>query len=328
MVDYFRSNWIVATFFTTIFLCLLWAPDFAGYNQIRVSFLLPCMGTHFNDTFINSTLDMLITIVLAFINGILLSLLSVRYLSLGKANIMIPFLYLLTIFSFPQARSFSSSFAAALFVLLGLLSLFSAGKVKRPTTTLFMSSFFVGCACLLHSSAFIAIAGFVVISILLHLLSGRNFLVFLGGLLFTFGGCLLFRFLLGYDSGSVIWGIFSGIDNIHFQFLPRTPATLFLTLVLLYLSGKTIIRWLFHSFGNKSYRYRVLASLVVFLLICAIPIFLYANIVFSYLPIIALPLSILLAFNFSDERVTKQTKVEFAVLIIAVVVNQVAFFLQ
>jgi len=327
MIESIRTHWIASVLFTIAFLGLLWVPDFGGYNHAYLSFRLPCTGAQFEGSLFDSTRFRLLTMLIAMANGLALMMLSMRYLSLGKANTLIPFFYLLTIFSFPQARAFSLSFPATLLVILGLHALLKSGEDKRPIVPLFMSSFFVGCACLLYVPGWIAVVSFVVIAIALHIFSGRNILVFLGGLLCTLYGTLLSIYFLIHDISNFWSTMFSGVDQWRFQLVPRTPATLFLALTIFYLLGRTVLRWLYHSFGNKSYRFRVLSSLMWMLVICGVPMFVYVNQIFDYLAVLAIPVSVLLAYNFSEEHVTKRMKVEFAVLLLAVAINQIAYFI-
>jgi hypothetical protein len=64
------------------------------------------------------------------------------------------------------------------------------------------------------------------------------------------------------------------------------------------------------------------------MVICGVAAFFLSDRVIGYLPVMAIPASILFAYYFSDERITKRMKVEFTVLLFAVTLNQVAYFLQ
>jgi len=268
-----------------------------------------------------------VTLLITFVNGLALRGLSVRYLPFGRVNFTIPLFYLFFIFSFPQARMFSAAFPAALFVIFGLFALYKSGESKSPTAPLFISSFLSGCACLLYMPALVAVVSFVAIAITLHLFLGRNILVFLGGIVLTIGGCLFCRYLCFADLSDFLRIIYFDISDFHLQLLPPRPATLFLTLVFIYLFGKSMIRWLHRAYGNQSYKYKVLASFIWMFIVCGAPVFLNANKVFGYLPILAIPASVLLAYYFSEERITKQMKVEFIVLLLAVALNQVAYYI-
>jgi len=268
----------------------------------------------------------LVTLFMTLLNGLALRGLSVRYLPFGRVNISIPFFYLFFIFSFPQSRAFTAAFPAALFVIFGLFALYKSGESKSPTAPLFISSLLCGCACLLYLPALAAVVSFAAIAITLHLFQGRNILVFLGGIVLTLGGCLFCRHLFFADLSDFLRIISYDISDFHLQLFPPRPATLFLTLVFLYLFGKSMIRWLHRAYGNQSYKYRVLASFIWMFIVCGAPVFLYANKVFGYLPILAIPASVLLSYYFSEERITKRMKVEFIVLLLAVALNQVANF--
>jgi hypothetical protein len=312
---------------TAVFLGLLWYPDLAGYTHTRLSFWLPCMGVQYEGGLFDLTGYRLITMVMAVVNGLAMLGLSIRYLSLGRANLILPFFYLFMVFSYPQARAFSASFPAALFIISGLFALFKSGEAKSPIPPLFISAFLSGCACLLYLPALAAVAGFAAIAIALHLFYGRNILVFLGGIVITLGGCMFCRYLFFDDLSDFMGIILDGFHGLHLQIVPPTPATLFMTLVFFYLLGKALMKWLRRAYGNQSYKYRVLASFMWMFIICGAPLFLYVGGVFSYLPIVAVPASVLLAYYFAEERTTKRMKVEFTVLLLAVALNQVAYFI-
>jgi hypothetical protein len=165
---------------------------------------------------------------------------------------------------------------------------------------------------------------FVAIAFVLHLFAGRNVLVFFGGIVLTFGGCLFCRYLFFNDVSDFAGIVYEGFRIVHLQFVPQAPASFFMTLVFLYLIGKSLMRWFRSAYGNQSYKFKVLASFMWMFVICVTPVFIYANRAFAYLPILAIPASILLAYYFSEERITKQMKVEFIVLLLSVAVNQFA----
>ena len=310
MIEYLLKNWITAAICTIAILALWWYPP------------VQCDGNLFD-----SAKYRLITIVLACVNGLALTVLSLRYLPFGRANRIVPFCYLFFIFSFPQARAFSAAFPAALFVVLGLYALFKSGETKSSTAPFFTSSFLVGCACLFYTTSWVAVVCFAVMAIALNLLYGRNILVFLGGFLLPIGCFLLYRHLFVADVFDFIKALFDGSERFRLQPVPRIPATLFLVLVYIYLFFRLLMRWLSRSFGNKSYRYRVLASIVWMMVVCGIPAIFLSDKVVGYLPVMAIPASLLMSYYFSEERITKRMKVEFTVLLLAVMLNQVAFFL-
>ncbi|MCL2727623.1 MAG: hypothetical protein FWD56_04485 [Bacteroidales bacterium] len=328
MIESIRNNWIKATLCTIVLLGMLWYPDFAGLNHARLSFLIPCTGDLFTGDLFDSNGYRLIVILMAVINGCALMVMSLRYLSLGRASVLLPLFYLLIVFSSPQARLFSTAFPAALLVVFGLSFLFEPGRAKKPVTQLFISSLMVGCACILFWPSWIVVVSFVVIGVILQRFSGRNILVFTGGLLLTLGGCLFGRYLFYQDLPVFIETINNNTPNLHIQLIPHKPATLFMSLTFFYLFGRAFVRRLFRSFGNQAYRHKVSSSILWMSVICSIPLFLYSNDLFGYLPIFALPASVLLAFYYSEERITKRMKIEFAVLILSIVLNQVAFFIR
>ena len=328
MIESIRNNWVLTIIYSIVLVGMLWYPDFAGYNPARVSFLLPCAGIMYEGTLFHSIGYRLITLLMAAVNGYALISLGVRYLSLGKASVLSLFFYLLIVFSCPQTRLFSTAFPAALLVILGLFALFESGKTKKPFTILFTSSFLVGCACLLNLSAWIAVVSFVAIGITLNRFSGRNIIVFLGGLLLTFCGCLFYRYLFYKDLPLFMQTVANNVHTLQVRLIPPTPATLFMSLTFFYLLGKVLLQWLFYSMGNQSYRYKVFSSILWMLVICTIPISLFSSNLAGFLPIFALPASLLLAYYYSKERITKQMKVEFLVLLLSIALNQVAYFVQ
>ena len=327
MIESMRENWLMAAIGTVAILGLLWYPDFTGYHHTHLSFLLPYAGKHFEGVLFDSIEYKIMTVAMAVMNGFALLVLSVRYLSLGKANTMLPFFYFLLIFAYPQAHAFSPAFLSALFVILGLCALFESGNGKRRMAPLFISSFLIGCACLLYLSAWIVVASFIVMATVLHIFSGRNIIVFAGGILTTLGGCLLYRHLFFGDVSGFLETWHNSTHNLHLQLVSRVPATSFMTLVLIYLLGRAIARWLRHSRGNQSYKYRAFASFIWMLVICGVPLIFLADTLFGYLPVMAIPASILLTHYFSKDRISKQMKAEFAVLMLAVALNQVAYYI-
>ena len=323
MMETVLRNWIVAAIITMALLLLLWYPDFAGYNPASVSFLLPCTGTAYEGSLYDSTGYRLLTIFMAVVNGLVLLILSLRYLSLGRANAILPLCYLLIIFSFPQARAFSSAYPAALLTLLGLFSLFKAGEVKKPMAPLFLSTFFAGCACLLYLPSLVIILSFIAIAITLHLFYGRNILVFWGGIILTLGGCLFSRYLFLGE----IEMPYNTTFTLHLKIAPATPAGLFMAVFFFYLFIRAITRWLRCAFGDQTYRNRTLAAFIWMCIICGAPLLLFTDQAFGYLPLFAVPASILLTYYFSGERLTNRMKVEFIVLLLAIALNQVAYFM-
>ena len=323
MMETLLRNWIVAAIITIALLLLLWYPDFAGYNPARLSFLLPCTGTTYDGSLFDSTGYRLLTILMAVVNGLVLLILSLRYLLLGRANVILPLCYLLVIFSFPQARVFSTAYPATLLAILGLFSLFKAGEVKNPMASLFLSAFFVGCACLLFLPSMVIALSFIAIAITLHLFYGRNILVFLGGLILTLGGCLFCRYLFWGEMGIT----YNTMLNLHLKIVPATPAGLFMGIFFFYLFIRAVARWLRRAFGNQTYRNRTLAAFIWMCIICGAPLLLFTDQAFGYLPLFAVPASILLTYYFSDERLTNRMKVEFIVLLLAIALNQVAYFM-
>jgi len=328
MIKSIRNNWVIAALCTIVLLWLLWLPDFMGYNHARFSFLVPCTGTLHEGVFFDSNGYHLITMLMAIINGCALMVMSLRYLSLGRASVLLPLFYLLIVFSSPQARLFSTSFPAALLMVLGLCVLFEPGRAKKPITQLFISSLLIGCASILFWPAWIAVVGFVITCVILQRFSGRNIMVFLGGLLLTIGGTLFCRHLFFEDLPLFMKTISSNIPSLHIRLFPPKPATLFMALVFLYLFGKAFAQRLFRSFGDQTYRHKVSSSIAWMFAICSVPLFLFSNDIFSYLPIFAVPASVLLASYYSEERITKRMKIEFAVLILSVALNQVAYLIQ
>ena len=327
MVENILRNSLAALVFAIVFMFLLWYPDFTGHNPTHLSLLLPVTGGYYPGSLFDSHGYRIITVLMAVVNCLSLLLLSLRFLSLGKGNVGLPLFYLLVIFSYPQARLFSTAFPSALFAIMGLYALFQAGEEKSPVTPLFISSFLSGCACLLYLPSLVITGSFLAIALTLSLLNGRNLFVFLGGVVLTLGGCLFCRYLFFHDLPQFLGTLFENINAIHLQFVPPKPATLFMTLVFLYLIGRAFLQWLRHVYGNQSYKARVLASFMWMFVICGIPLFLYADKVFGYLPLFALPSSILLAYYFSADRITRRMKVEFVVLLLSIILNQFAFFL-
>lgn len=320
-------NRIVALLVTLLLLGALWAPDFLGYNHSSLPFWLPCVATQYDGSLFDTAGYRLITVLMAVINALAILLFSTRFLSLGKANAVIPLFYLLVLFSYPQARLFSSALPASLFAILGLFALFRAGETKTPYAPIFLASFLSGCACLLYLPSFVIVVSFCAMAIRLSLFSGRKILVFMGGLLFTFGGCILYRYLLFGTFSDFTGPFFDGFNHLKFRFFLPPPTSLFMTLSFFYLFGKGVLRWLHHSSGNMSYRYRVLTAVIWMFFVCAIGLLLYTGNLFGYLPLFAIPSSILLAYNFSEERITKRTKVEFVVLLLSIFLNQVAYLM-
>jgi len=327
MIEYIRNNSATAAIFSIVFLALLWYPDFAGFRHTHLPFLLPCTGMHYAGSMFDSTGYRLITIVMAIINGLAILILSIRYLSLGRANTILPFCYLLVIFSYPQARTFSASFPAALLVIFGLFALFRSGETKKPFSSIFISSFLVGCAGLLYLPSLVVAVSFIAISITLNTFSGRNMLVFLGGLLLPLGGCLFCRYLFFGDLPDYIGVIYESVRRMQIQIVPPPPATVFMTLVFFYLSLRALAKWLRRAYGNQSYRHRILTSFVWMFVICGIPASLSVHEAYNYLPILSVPVSVLLTYYYSEERITKRMKVEFIVLMLSVALNQVAYFI-
>jgi len=327
MIESIRNSWIMAAICTIVLMGLLWLPDFLGYNHARLSFLIPCTGTIHEGSLFDSAGYRLITILMAAVNGCALMALSLSFLSLGRASVLLPLFYLLIVFSCPQARLFSTSFPAGLLVVLGLYALFEPGRAKKPITPLFISSLLVGCACILYLSSWIVVVGFVAIGVILQRFSGRNIMVFLGGLLLTFGGCLFCRYLFFDDLSVFMETIFNNMPNHHIQFIPHKPTALFMALTFFYLIGKEFVRRLSRSYGNQSYRHKLSSSVAWMAVICGAPLFLFSNDLFGYLPIFAIPASILLASYYSEERITKRMKIEFAVFILSIALNQVAYFI-
>ena len=327
MIEYILKNSISGVICMVFILCLLWYPDFAGYNETRLSLWIPCTGAYYIGSQFDSDWYKVLTIGMAAINGFALLGLSIRHLSLGRANRVLPFFYLFVIFSYPQTHAFSFAHPAALCVLLGLYAIFRSGEEKSPMAPLFISSFLCGCACLLFLPSLPALVSFVAIAFVLNLLNGRNLLVLLGGGFTILGGCLFCRYLFYNDLSVFLYIISDGFKQLYFQIAPPTPATLFLTLVFLYLLGKALLRWLHCAYGNQSYKYKVLASFMWMFVICGLPLFIYVDKAYSYLPILAIPASVLLSFYFSEQRITKRMKIEFIVLLLAATLNQIAYLL-
>ena len=250
MIETILRNWIVAFLCTLLLLGVLWFPDIAGYNHSHISFWLPCTGTQYDGNIFDTTGYRLITILFVVINGFAILLLSLRFLSLGRANGVIPLCHVLLIFSFPQARLFSTALPASLFAILGLFALFRAGETKNAVAPLFIASFLSGCACLLYLPSLVIVVSFIAIAIRIGLFSGRKILVFLGGLLFTFGGCILYRFIFFGALSSVKDLFYDGFNHLQYRFILPPPTTLFMLVVLLYLFGKGLLRWFHRSSGN------------------------------------------------------------------------------
>lgn len=327
MIETLLRNWIVGILFTLAMLCLLWIPDFIGYNHATLLFRVPFMGAQFDGNMFAHTGYRLITIVMALFNGFSIVILCLRFLSLGRANVIVPLYYLVLVFSYPQARLFSTAFIATLFVIFGLFALFTAGESQKTVAPLFLSSFLSGCACLLYMPSLVMVVSFIVIAVTLNLFHGRNIFVFLGGILVSVGSCIVYRYVFLDASSDSIGAIFEGFCHIRFNPAIPTPATLFMTLVFIYLVGRGVLHWLHYSLGNMSYRNRVLLSFVWMLLICGVATLLYAGVLYGYLSLLALPASILIAYYFSEERNAKRTKAEFIVLLLAIAFNQVAYFM-
>ena len=327
MVDHILRNWIFALIFTIVIISVLWIPDFAGYNHSSLSFWFPVLETHYDGSVFDTVGYRVVTILFSLTNASAILILSLRYLSLGRSHKIIPLFYFLVIFSFPQVHLFFAAFPSTLLAIVGLFALFRAGEVKKPNTSLFLASFLSGCALLLYLPSLVIVISFVAIASSLNLFSGRKILIFLGGILFTLGGFVVIRYLYCGVIPTSIGILLDDFKHITIKILLPAPATLFMILVFNYFFLKAIIRWLHLSYGNMSYKHRVLSAVIWMSIVCGISIFLNSGISLGFLPIFAIPSSLLLGYYYSEKRITKRMEVEFIILLLSILFNQISYYL-
>ncbi|MCL1974025.1 MAG: hypothetical protein FWG54_04315, partial [Bacteroidetes bacterium] len=216
--DHHRTKGATVVFFSVVLLTIFWLPDFFGFG------LVPTSNGY-----------RLLAIGLAIVNGLVLYGLGERFLSYNRSGHLMLWFYLLVVFAYPQARTFSFAFLSALLAEAGLFTLFIAAEGKGRLAPLFLAGLFTTCAGLLYWPGFIMVLVVAAGALVLRIFSLRRGLIFLGGVMLPFGGVLFYRFWV-FEDIWVFGEIFSKmIGHTQPGPAPDTPAALFLMGVLVYL---------------------------------------------------------------------------------------------
>ena len=305
-----------------LLLLLLWLPDFWFGGMGAGTFWIPLTGQFVDGNLFSGNLYRGLALCGALLNAGILYVLGVRHAFFKHSLFLLPFFFILFLSAFPQARVFSPAWISAFLVLFSLHKLFLS-ETEGGNTHIFVAAFLGTLAGLIYMPAWVMLIGLGLGLVVWYRLHIRPYVIFLGGILLPLAGLLLFRFFVYEDADVYLSLLYDAVSHPVGQFPLRTANSLFLLLTFGYLCVRTI--WAFLSTDSKLnvFRSRVFSVFVWLLLLCVSALLLYARGIDGFLPILALPVSVCLTFYFSYGRLTGRMKVEFALLLLAIVMNQV-----
>lgn len=301
------ENRVTTVFYPVVLLTIFWLPDFLGFSRMETS-----MDSR------------LLAMGVAFVNGLVLYALGQRFLPLPRCGYLILWFYLLFVFAPPQTRTFSFAFLSALLSVSGIFALFVFARGKGEIAPLFWAALCTTLAGLFYWPGFIMVVVAAAGTMILRTFSFRRGVIFLGGILLPLGGLIFYRFLVFEDAWIWAEGISDTLRQIEPRLMFGTPVDLFLGGVVAYLLFRSLLRMIRLAKKANALHSRALTTIILMLFLCCLVAVCYAHIIYEFLPLLALPISACMACYFCSERINRRMKVEFFVLLLALLIYQIA----
>ena len=301
MLGFFRTNQLATNLFLIIYVLILrtsgivanevWQPSSAG---VLSQLVYDQAGTH-------GWLPDLLALVLVLVQGLLLNILSARFRLTREVTMFPGVFYILMMSTLPEFLHLSPVLMGNTFLILALTSLFNAYKKTTVAGSIFNIGFWIGVASLFYFSNF----AFLILGIIglgtVRMLRGNEILMIITGAIVPIFLAGTAAFLT--DNWSYFYAI-TFLDN--FGTLDFEEKLHWANYVALGIFG-VLVMWVFLSFNIYFQKQSIRSKknvqvLYYFILISILTIFFQKGVRLEQLLLLAIPLSLMLPFNFLNFR--------------------------
>ncbi len=249
----------------------------------------------------------IIMVLIALYNGLYIARISIRNVGYVRNTHISMVLYILLISAIPISANSLSSYITASLIILSLEGLLSIKKHQNCTNILFLSSFFVGIAGLMLLPALVMIAPIFGCLIVLNRYHIKEIAAIIVGLIFP---ACLYSYFNWMINGDITIYIKELINSIKEEFSPLSIEFIMqmdigdiisisiLTAVLIYILVISII-------SKEKLRLKLRNSYKIFwvwLIANTITILLFTNIATKLAPLFMIPVSMIIAYLFNNEK--------------------------
>jgi len=329
LINILRRNSFAAFIFCLLVLFLFWLPKlFFGLesgtpenlaNTIPQPLWLEC--------FQNKDCAIWLAFALTAIATYFLLLLGDRFLDYSLNEFALPLLYVVVVSAFPATQWFSGVQLAVLLLIIGLRYLFLVRQKHLGLGELFIAVFCFSCAAFCFPPALLILVLPIVLFIT-NISGWRAWIIFIVAATLPFAYLLLYYWVSANDITPALDNLCLLLPDFHIA-LPTTTIPQLVFIVIVFFG---IIFAFSHGFlqrmGTKAQHAYVHLIIALLLLFSVLGIFFYPTYSYQLLPLIALPVSVMLAYYFlTPSRGRKKKLIYLYVLIAAVVYLQVVEFL-
>ncbi|WP_075590994.1 DUF6427 family protein [Labilibacter marinus] len=301
IIKLIHNNKIGAYAFMLLLIILFWIkPLLAGVIVDVASFknAMPLWNL-FKFTAHSAWLGFVFSLVLAIIITLFVTRFNSRYALLSKQTALLGFVFILLVAGVSKVQQFNPSWIACLFLIIGLEFLFQGHNYRKAMRECFLASFWLSVGSLVSYKVALLFPLVFILMITLRLINIKTFLAALIGLV------LPWLFLLGY---ALTWGSIAEY-NSYLQFswdkiyevFPHTAVSLgyLITLAFIFILALFSV---IGAYGTKKIYTRKQYQVFIFSALYIIGVELISGLNFSLMPMLAVPLSILIAHLIDNIR--------------------------
>lgn len=295
-------------------------------NNEQVIRGVPVLFSFLETDHLSVSTSILLSLLFLLLTSTSLYLHNVRIYSTGKSSLSLVFIYLILVFSSRDSIYFSGSTIASL---LFVWSLYYSMLSAKGDSELFLSGFFISAASLFDFHIVAALPFIMYYSLVSTSFAIRGLVLYLVSVAIPLLFALSLRYLIFNDLDIFIDLFWRDIVSFASPFLKlESVADILLLVFAIFIIYRAVSK-----IFSRINRYKIVKSIgltrsLSMLILLSALLVLYRDIQGNFMPLLAIPASMIVNEYLSIEDLSKNRKVEFFIFLILIAITRVSHFIN